>query len=98
MTKTAYSSEHAGQSGAGDQLGHDAAEDAPARALNERARPIPRISIQAFCESHTMADVVQQASEDRRLTKAHVTIQMGGTAAAVAHFQESPTPNLINLE
>jgi len=98
MTKTAYSSEHAGQSGAGDQLGHDAAEDAPARALNERARPIPRISIQAFCESHTMADVVQQASEDRRLTKAHVTIQMGGTAAAVAHFQESPTPNLIILE
>ncbi len=45
-----------------------------------------------------MADVIQAASEDRRLTKAHVTIQMGGAAAAVAHFQESPTPNLIILE
>ncbi len=98
MTKSAYSAERAGQMGAGDQLGPDTAEDAPSRALNERARPIPRISIQAFCESDTMADVIQAASEDRRLTKAHVTIQMGGAAAAVAHFQESPTPNLIILE
>jgi len=98
MTKSAYSAEHAGQMGAGDQPGPDTAEDTPSRALNERARPIPRISIQAFCESDTMADVIQAASEDRRLTKAHVTIQMGGAAAAVAHFQESPTPNLIILE
>jgi pilus assembly protein CpaE len=98
MTKSTYSAERTGQIEAGDQLGPDTAQDAQSRALNERARPIPRISIQAFCESDTMADVVQAASEDRRLTKAHVTIQMGGAAAAVAHFQESPTPNLIILE
>jgi pilus assembly protein CpaE len=98
MTKSAYSAEHAGQMGAGDQPRPDTVEDAPSRALNERARPIPRISIQAFCESDTMADVIQSASEDRRLTKAHVAIQMGGAAAAVAHFQESPTPNLVILE
>jgi pilus assembly protein CpaE len=65
---------------------------------SERARPLPRISIQAFCESPAMAHVVQAASEDRRLSKAHVTLQMGGAAAAVAHYQESPTPNLILLE
>ena len=62
------------------------------------ARPIPRISIQAFCERSELAQVIQIASEDRRLTKAHVSVHMGGAAAAVAHYQESPTPNLIILE
>lgn len=62
------------------------------------ARPIPRISIQAFCERPELAQVIQIASEDRRLTKAHVSVHMGGAAAAVAHYQESPTPNLIILE
>lgn len=65
---------------------------------SDRARPLPRISIQAFCETADLADVIQAASEDRRLSKTHVTIQMGGAAAAVAHYQESPTPNLIVLE
>ena len=65
---------------------------------SDRARPLPRISIQAFCESPGVAEAVQMASEDRRLSKTHVTIQMGGAAAAVAHYQESPTPNLIILE
>ncbi|MGE3230358.1 MAG: CpaE family protein [Hyphomicrobium sp.] len=67
-------------------------------APSERARPLPRISIQAFCETPQVADSVQAASEDRRLSKAHVTIQMGGVGAAIAHYQESPTPNLIMLE
>ncbi len=64
----------------------------------QRARPIPRISIQAFCERPDLAEIVQIASEDRRLTKAHVSVHMGGAAAAVAHYQESPTPNLIIVE
>lgn len=85
--------------------GHDLAEfdyqnDAMAGADMgaERARPIPRISIQCFCESPQMAEVLQMAAEDRRLTKAHVSIHMGGISAAVAHYQESPTPNLIFVE
>lgn len=69
-----------------------------ADTVSDRARPIPRISIQAFCEEPQMADVVQAASEDRRLSKAHVSVHMGGAAAAVAHYQESPTPNLIIVE
>lgn len=64
----------------------------------ERARPIPRISIQAFCEEPIVAQVIQTASEDRRLTKAHVSVHMGGAVAAVAHYEESPTPNLIIVE
>ncbi|MCB1546463.1 MAG: CtpF protein [Hyphomicrobiaceae bacterium] len=41
---------------------------------------------------------MQIASDDRRLAKAHISIHMGGAPAAVAHYQESPTPNLIILE
>jgi len=67
-------------------------------AINERARPVPRISIQAFCEDQRLANVLQSAAEDRRLSKAHVSIHMGGAMAAVAHYQESPTPNLIIIE
>jgi pilus assembly protein CpaE len=63
-----------------------------------KARPIPRISIQAFCEDAETAETMQTAAEDRRLSKAHVSLHMGGAAAAVAHYQESPTPNLIIIE
>jgi pilus assembly protein CpaE len=70
----------------------------PSQGSMERARPIPRISIQAFCEQNHMAGVVQEASEDRRLSKAHVSVHMGGAVAAVQHYQESPTPNLIIVE
>lgn len=86
---------------AGREVAEYAYEDAPmanADAGNDRARPIPRISIQCFCETPQMAEVLQVAAEDRRLTKAHVSIHMGGITAAVAHYQESPTPNLIIVE
>ncbi|WP_409562138.1 CtpF protein [Hyphomicrobium sp. MC8b] len=62
---------------------------------SDRARPIPRISIQAFCDDLNVADAVQHAAEDRRLAKAHVSVHMGGIAAAIAHYADSPTPNLI---
>ena len=64
----------------------------------QRARPIPRISIQAFCEVGDTAEVLQTAAEDRRLAKTHVSIHMGGIHAAIAHYQENPTPNLIVIE
>jgi pilus assembly protein CpaE len=82
----------------GDFANFDETMDLGAGATLERARPIPRISIQAFCEGQGIANSVQQASEDRRLTKAHVSIHMGGVSAAVSHYQESPTPNLIVVE
>ena len=74
----------------------DAAADAGESLA--KARPIPRISIQAFCENGGTADALQVAAEDRRLAKAHVSVHMGGATAAVAHYQQSPTPNLIVIE
>ena len=76
----------------------DAIADGDAERRHDRARPIPRISIQAFCENGDTAEALQVAAEDRRLSKAHVSIHMGGAQAAVAHYQASPTPNLIIME
>lgn len=70
--------------------------DAPTR--EEHIAPAPRISIQAFCESVDTAAAVQAAGEDRRLSKAHLKIQMGGLAAAMEAYRAAPTPNVILLE
>ena len=76
------------------------AEEQEAHQKNQelKARPIPRITIQCFCENEASAGVLQTVSEDRRLMKTHVNIQSGGIEAAIAYFANSPTPNLIILE
>jgi pilus assembly protein CpaE len=63
-----------------------------------RARPIPRVNIQAFCDDQDTASVIQKASEDRRLAKAHVTVRMGSVQAALAFYQNASTPSLIIIE
>jgi pilus assembly protein CpaE len=65
---------------------------------SEHIAPAPRVSVQAFCDAVETAAAVQGASEDRRLAKAHVKIQMGGLAAAVEAYRSSPTPNVVILE
>ena len=60
--------------------------------------PAPRVSVQAFCETVETAEAVRSAGEDRRLAKVHVTVQMGGMAAAVEAYSKVPTPNVIILE
>ena len=82
----------------GRELSVSVADELSQDGQTERARPIPRISIQAFCDNPQMAEVLQIAAEDRRLSKTHVSVHMGGAVAAVAHYQESPTPNLIVIE
>lgn len=64
----------------------------------DRARPIPRISIQAFCDDAQVAEALEHAADDRRLSKAHVSVHMGGIGAAIAHYLDSPTPNLVILD
>ena len=61
-------------------------------------RPIPRISVQAFCETESVASPIERAGEDRRMSKTHLKVHMGGVATAIEFYQSSPTPNLIILE
>ena len=65
---------------------------------DDHIAPAPRVSVQAFCETVETAAAVQSAGEDRRLGKAHLKIQMGGTAAAIEAYRSAPTPNVIILE
>ena len=83
------------------QASQDAWQDAvPADVAgrDERIAPAPRVSVQAFCETVETAAAIQAAGEDRRMAKAHLRIQMGGLAAAIEAYQNSPTPNVIILE
>ena len=58
-------------------------------------RPVPRISIQAFCESPDLIAAIEAAARDRRMARAHVKVQTGGIAAAAEFYQAAATPNLI---
>jgi len=70
----------------------------PAFGAAVQDRPVPRISIHAFCESPETGSVIQRAGQDRRLSKAHLTVHMGGVFGAVEYFQDSSTPNVIMVE
>ena len=74
---------------------HDG-EEAFGAAPHER--PVPRISIHAFCEFPDTGAALQRAAADRRLAKAHVTIQLGGLQGAVEHYTGQVTPNLLIVE
>lgn len=65
---------------------------------NDYIAPAPRISVQSFCESEATATAARAAAEDRRLAKAHLSVHMGGIAAAIDAYHKAPTPNVIILE
>ncbi len=67
-------------------------------AADEVIAPLPRVTLQAFCETPGVSATMQAAIADRRMDKAHARIQMGGPAAAVEAFRAAPTPNIIVLE
>ena len=71
---------------------------AAAEAADQHIAPVPRISIQAFCESAETAAAMQAAGEDRRMAKAHLKVQMGGIVAATEAYRASATPNVVIIE
>ena len=62
------------------------------------ARPIPRITIQAFCDTPEVAGTIEMAANDRRMARAHVKVHTGGLNAAMEFYSSAPTPNLIVIE
>ncbi|MBL1241542.1 MAG: AAA family ATPase [OCS116 cluster bacterium] len=65
---------------------------------NQKVLHIPQISIQAFYETTTTAQLLQMSAGDRRMSRTHITMQAGGIVAAKAFYQNIPTPNLIIIE
>ncbi len=60
--------------------------------------PLPRISIQAFCETQDVKAVIQAVAEDRRAERAHIKVQMGGAEAAAEAYRNASSPNVIVIE
>jgi pilus assembly protein CpaE len=60
--------------------------------------PLPRISIQAFCENAEVIESIQDAATDRRMNKTHIKVHPGGILAAIDFYETAPTPNLVILE
>jgi pilus assembly protein CpaE len=61
-------------------------------------RQVPRISIRAFCEFPDSGGALQRAATDRRLSKADLSVQLGGIQAAVDHHASHAGPNLLIVE
>lgn len=71
---------------------------ASASARDADVRPVPRISIQAFCDTPELVAVIEAAAGDRRMARAHVKVHTGGIGAAAEFYQAAATPNLIIVE
>jgi len=61
-------------------------------------QPVPRIAIQAFCERPETGQLIHHAGADRRLSRAHLTVELGGLAAAIERFHDAQTPELLIIE
>jgi pilus assembly protein CpaE len=59
---------------------------------------VPRINIGIFCDNQQTGQTLQAASVDRRMSRAHVSIQLGGIPAAIQVHQTEPTPNVLVVE
>ncbi|MXQ10690.1 AAA family ATPase [Microvirga makkahensis] len=59
---------------------------------------VPRVVIQAFCDSPDAMEAIELAAQDRLMARARVTVHSGGAASAVQALQSEPTPSLIVVE
>jgi pilus assembly protein CpaE len=57
--------------------------------------PVPRVTIQAFCETPEVASAIEASAGDRRMQKAHVRVQTGGAPAAAAAFSQAPRRSAV---
>ncbi|MCB5201617.1 CpaE family protein [Neorhizobium sp. T786] len=73
-------------------------DDAVVQSEFAALRPLPRISIHAFCEGDAMQRTMERMALDRRMAKVNMRVTNGGIEAAANMFSSAPTPNLIILE
>lgn len=61
-------------------------------------QPIPRVTINAFCDRPDVATAIEAAAGDRRLAKAIVHVATGGIEAALTSLASQASPNLIIID
>ncbi len=70
-------------------------EHKPAEAL---IASVPRINIGIFCDNDATLQAMQQVAADRRMSRAHVTVNSGGIIGAFQAYSGTPSPNLLIVE
>jgi pilus assembly protein CpaE len=70
----------------------------PVPSVPLQDRLVPRISIDIFCNTSETGVVMQSVASDRRLNRAHVSVQMGGVTAATENYTGASTPDLLVVE
>lgn len=76
----------------------DSRADAPAYGDDFADRPVPRITIEAFCELEETRRLIETSADDRRLARAHVAVFDGGLSGSIERYHDNATPNLIIVE
>ncbi len=79
------------------EMEFEPADDREISAMQE-LRPVPRISVQAFCETDSVVKPMERVMADRRMARTHMKVEHGGIAAAIEYYHSNPTPNLMILE
>lgn len=59
---------------------------------------VPRINIGVFCDNQNTAQVLETAGKDRRMARAHMSVQLGGVLQAAQIYHGESTPNLVVVE
>jgi pilus assembly protein CpaE len=91
-------SSHAGEihddHGAGAGLGFDYAFS----TADGGDRMVPRIAAHAFCMRTQLLGLMRTVMNDRRMKNVSMEVFEGGVPAAIAHYVNETTPNLIIIE
>lgn len=98
MSSLSYGSEPPEEGGLREEVSHHTVPEVTAPIDTLDLKAVPRIAVQAFCETDGVARAIEDASQDRRMAKAHVKVHRGGISAAVDFYGSAPTPNLILIE
>jgi pilus assembly protein CpaE len=61
-------------------------------------KPLPSISVQAFCDRQETAHCINETTRDWRMRRTNVKIYMGGLPAAIEFYHKETTPSLILIE
>jgi len=80
---------------AGQGLGYDYAF---ASSPSGGDRPIPRITVHAFCTRTSSLGLMRTIMKDRRMKNVSMDVFEGGTPAAINHYVNETTPNLLIIE
>ncbi|MEP4053144.1 MAG: pilus assembly protein CpaE [Litorimonas sp.] len=94
----------------GNLLDYAGAAPAPTQAMSQRyaplqdenrdegEKPLPSISLHAFCDRQETAHCINETTRDWRMKRTNVKIYMGGLPAAIEFYHKENTPSLIIIE